>query len=63
MLAFLRAQDLTDLSVSKTSTRWGIEVPGDPEHVLYVWVDALVSYLSALGPLGAPESAAWWAGW
>ncbi|MBJ36983.1 MAG: hypothetical protein CMD83_00755 [Gammaproteobacteria bacterium] len=62
VLAFLRAQDLTDLSVSRTSTRWGIEVPGDPEHVLYVWVDALVSYLSALGPLDAPESAAWWAG-
>ena len=62
VLAFLRAQDLTDLYVSRTSTRWGIEVPGDPEHVLYVWVDALVSYLSALGPLDAPESAAWWAG-
>ena len=62
VLAFLRAQDLTDLSVSRTSTRWGIEVPGDPEHVLYVWVDARVSYLSALGPLDAQESAAWWAG-
>ena len=40
---------LRDLSISRTSFRWGIPVPGDPDHVLYVWFDALTNYLSALG--------------
>ncbi len=40
---------LTDLSVSRTSFRWGIPVPDDPAHVMYVWLDALTNYLSALG--------------
>ncbi len=40
---------LRDLSVSRTTFNWGIPVPGDPEHVIYVWVDALTNYLSALG--------------
>jgi methionyl-tRNA synthetase len=40
---------LQDLSVSRTSFRWGIPVPGDPAHVVYVWLDALTNYLSALG--------------
>ena len=60
VLAFLRGQPLSYLSVSRTSTSWGIRVPGDPEHVLYVWVDALVSYLSALGPLGSSDLGDWW---
>ena len=42
---------LRDLSVSRTSFRWGIGVPGAPEHVIYVWLDALVNYLSAIGGL------------
>jgi methionyl-tRNA synthetase len=40
---------LTDLSISRTSFRWGIEVPGDPAHVMYVWLDALTNYLTACG--------------
>lgn len=38
---------LADLSVSRTSSTWGIAVPGDPQHVIYVWLDALVNYYSA----------------
>jgi len=40
---------LKDLSVSRTSYRWGIPVPGDPEHVIYVWFDALMNYVTATG--------------
>ena len=40
---------LRDLSVSRTSFSWGIPVPGDEKHVMYVWFDALANYLSALG--------------
>src|SRR5262249_46129830 len=48
VLSFVRA-GLEDLSCSRTSFRWGIPVPGDPEHVMYVWFDALTNYRSALG--------------
>lgn len=40
---------LRDLSVSRTSFDWGVPVPGSPGHVMYVWVDALTTYLSGLG--------------
>jgi len=40
---------LNDLSVSRTSFTWGVPVPDDPSHVMYVWMDALTNYLSALG--------------
>lgn len=40
---------LHDLSISRTSFRWGIPVPGDPAHVMYVWLDALTNYLTAIG--------------
>ena len=40
---------LNDLSVSRTSFSWGIKVPGDEAHVMYVWLDALVNYLTAAG--------------
>ncbi len=40
---------LEDLSVSRTSFNWGIKVPGDPKHVIYVWVDALSNYITSLG--------------
>ncbi len=46
--SFVR-EGLRDLSLSRTSFRWGIPVPGDPEHVMYVWFDALSNYMSALG--------------
>jgi methionyl-tRNA synthetase len=42
-------QGLKDLSISRTSFDWGIKVPGDEKHVMYVWVDALINYISALG--------------
>jgi methionyl-tRNA synthetase len=40
---------LLDLSVSRTSFKWGIKIPNDPEHVMYVWLDALTNYISSLG--------------
>ena len=40
---------LHDLSVSRTSFTWGVKVPGNSEHVVYVWLDALTNYISALG--------------
>ena len=40
---------LNDLCVSRTSINWGIEVKEDPKHVVYVWIDALTNYISALG--------------
>jgi methionyl-tRNA synthetase len=48
VISFVRG-GLTDLSISRTSFRWGIPVPGDPAHVMYVWLDALINYVSALG--------------
>jgi methionyl-tRNA synthetase len=48
VVSFVRG-GLQDLSVSRTSFRWGIPVPGDPDHVMYVWLDALTNYISALG--------------
>ncbi|MEE8275390.1 MAG: methionine--tRNA ligase [Alphaproteobacteria bacterium] len=40
---------LTDLSVSRTSFKWGAPVPDDPDHVMYVWIDALTNYITAVG--------------
>lgn len=40
---------LEDLAVSRTTFDWGIQVPGDPKHVIYVWIDALTNYITALG--------------
>jgi methionyl-tRNA synthetase len=40
---------LQDLSVSRTTFDWGVPVPGDPKHVMYVWVDALTNYITAVG--------------
>ena len=47
---------LEDLSITRTSFDWGIKLPNDPKHVLYVWVDALSNYLSALGYLSSDDS-------
>jgi len=43
------AGGLKDLSISRVSVKWGIPVPGDPNHTIYVWFDALINYISALG--------------
>jgi methionyl-tRNA synthetase len=40
---------LRDLSISRTTFDWGVKVPGNPEHVMYVWVDALTNYISGVG--------------
>ncbi len=40
---------LQDLSVSRTTFDWGVPVPGDPKHVMYVWVDALTNYITGVG--------------
>ncbi len=40
---------LQDLSISRTTFNWGVPVPDDPEHIFYVWLDALTNYVSALG--------------
>jgi methionyl-tRNA synthetase len=46
--SFVKA-GLKDLSISRTSFKWGIPVPGDEKHVIYVWMDALANYITALG--------------
>ena len=40
---------LEDLAVSRTTFTWGVKVPSDPKHVVYVWLDALINYITALG--------------
>ncbi|HFG0237431.1 TPA: methionine--tRNA ligase [Staphylococcus aureus] len=47
---------LADLAVSRTSFNWGVHVPSNPKHVVYVWIDALVNYISSLGYLSDDES-------
>ena len=48
VLSFVKS-GLKDLSVSRTSFSWGIKVPNDDDHIMYVWLDALTNYLSAIG--------------
>ena len=48
VISFVRS-GLRDLSVSRTTFKWGIPVPGDEKHVIYVWFDALANYLTAVG--------------
>ena len=48
MISFIK-QGLQDTCVSRTSVKWGIPVPFDPAHTMYVWVDALSNYITALG--------------
>ena len=60
IVAFVK-RGLNDLSISRTTFDWGVQVPDDPEHVMYVWVDALTNYLSATGfpDTHAPRAAFW----
>jgi len=56
-------QGLKDFSISRARVKWGIAVPEQPDHVLYVWVDALSNYLTALGFADdAPDYRHYWAG-
>ncbi|MAO54084.1 MAG: methionine--tRNA ligase [Rhodospirillaceae bacterium] len=52
---------LQDLSISRTTFNWGVPVPGDEDHIFYVWLDALTNYISALGfPDEQGEYAKYW---
>ena len=53
-------QGLRDLSMSRTTFDWGIPVPGDEKHVMYVWVDALTNYVTATGWPDEDERNAYW---
>ena len=58
VISFVKS-GLRDLSVSRTSFNWGIPVPGDEKHVIYVWLDALANYIAAIGyGSDAPEDIA-----
>ncbi|MGV2050888.1 methionine--tRNA ligase [Agrobacterium sp. 22-209-1] len=48
IISFVKS-GLKDLSISRTTFDWGIKVPNDPKHVMYVWVDALTNYITATG--------------
>jgi methionyl-tRNA synthetase len=48
VISFVRS-GLRDLSISRSTFKWGIPVPDDPKHVIYVWLDALSNYITALG--------------
>src|SRR3989475_371315 len=52
-MSFVRS-GLRDLSISRSTFAWGIPVPDDPKHVIYVWLDALANYVTALG-FGSPD--------
>ncbi len=57
--AFVK-RGLADLSISRTNFAWGVPVPGDPRHVMYVWVDALTNYITGTGfPDGGPRAHFW----
>jgi methionyl-tRNA synthetase len=59
-LAFIRG-GLRDISITRTSIDWGVKVPWDPAHVFYVWYDALINYLTAIGyGSDQPRFEHWW---
>ncbi len=61
VLSFIRS-GLKDLSISRTSFSWGVPVPGDDAHVMYVWIDALTNYITELGyPNWTEEAERYWA--
>jgi methionyl-tRNA synthetase len=55
VIAFVKG-GLRDLSISRSTFKWGVPVPGDPQHVMYVWLDALSNYCTAVG-LGSKDEA------
>jgi methionyl-tRNA synthetase len=59
IVAFVK-RGLSDLSISRATFNWGTPVPGDPRHVMYVWVDALTNYITATGfPDDGPRAKFW----
>jgi len=59
VLAFLR-EGLRDLSISRTTFSWGVPVPGNDKHVMYVWFEALINYLTAAGYPDEMEKRGFW---
>jgi len=61
VVAFVKG-GLQDLSISRTTFDWGVEVPGSPKHVMYVWVDALTNYITAVGypDVDSPKFRRYW---
>ncbi|GLK75588.1 methionine--tRNA ligase [Methylopila jiangsuensis] len=60
VLAFVK-RGLADLSISRTTFDWGVPVPDDPKHVMYVWVDALTNYVTGTGfPEDEDSFRRWW---
>jgi methionyl-tRNA synthetase len=61
VISFVK-RGLQDLSVSRTSFTWGVPVPDDPGHVIYVWLDALANYITAVGfpDTDSPMWKRWW---
>jgi len=60
VISFVKS-GLKDLSVSRTTFKWGVPVPDDEKHVMYVWIDALTNYLTALGyPDATPDMKNFW---
>ena len=62
ILSFLKNHRLEDLSISrpKSQLAWGVEVPGDSSHVMYVWFDALANYITSVGYPDDPDFSKWW---
>jgi methionyl-tRNA synthetase len=59
-ISFIKS-GLRDISITRTSISWGVPVPWDDRHVFYVWYDALINYLTAIGYGSDPDKvAAWW---
>lgn len=54
--SFLTNDDFDDLSISRTTFNWGISIDENPKHVMYVWLDALLNYITALGYLQKDDS-------
>jgi len=61
VVSFVR-RGLQDLSVSRTTFKWGVPVPSDDDHIIYVWLDALTNYITAVGypETGSAKFAAYW---
>jgi methionyl-tRNA synthetase len=60
ILGFLENEPLQDISISRNSFDWGIRVPTDNQHVMYVWFDALINYISSLGGVDSEDYRNYW---
>ncbi len=61
----IKEKGLEDFSISRLKSKmpWGVQVPNDPDHVMYVWFDALINYISTIGwPDNSDSFLAWWPG-